>query len=205
MQLSDPNNYVGIDTVGSTFQKAHALFDAGVRVVFKYSENTHSFPEKTFDRDMVMGLATMNIRRGYLWERYDTAAEFAEGHAEVYARLAIGKMEADGTRPGTLCVHCVDFDASDLELNDLIVPHFAKIHALMSSAGYLVGVYGSGKVCERVKGLGYAHCSYVAQSTGWDGTKDYKDWDIKQHESGTLCGLDVDWIEVKPSVLAFLA
>jgi len=205
MVLSDAGNYVGIDTVGSTFEKAHALYDLGVRVVFKYSENTHTYPEKTFDRDMIVGLSTMGIRRGYIFERFDTVAEFADGNAEVYARIASGKMNADGARQNTLCVFCVDFDASDDELENLIVPFFEKVHGLMKADGYFIGVYGSGKVCARVKGLGFAHCSYLAQSSGWEGTSEYEDWDIKQHESATVCGLDVDWIEVKPSVLAYLA
>jgi hypothetical protein len=73
------------------------------------------------------------------------------------------------------------------------VQYFNGVAEAMSDAvsGYAIGVYGSGAVC-RILG---ANCPFVsftwlAEAPGWQGTKTYAGWDVKQvAATAPLCGL----------------
>jgi hypothetical protein len=79
----------------------------------------------------------------------------------------------------------VDFDASQNLFSQKIVPYFEGIAQSFGTASgnqpiYSVGVYGSGAVCAALKQAGLARYAWLSQSTGWQGSKGYQDWDIRQ-------------------------
>jgi hypothetical protein len=96
----------------------------------------------------------------------------------------VQQAKAVGQPPGSAIYFAVDFDARGAD----IVPidqYFRGITNGLAAAGsgrpdYKVGVYGSGAVCESLKGRGLAQYAWLTNSTAWAGTMNYADWNIRQ-------------------------
>ena len=88
----------------------------------------------------------------------------------------------------------VDYDASDADMVAL-GEYFRIVYNQVRNAGYYVGVYGSGLVCQHLSSLGYTSHTYLAESHGW---MDYEDWlpyaCLIQTGETTVRGLDVDLV-----------
>jgi hypothetical protein len=65
------------------------------------------------------------------------------------------------------------------------------------ASNYTVGVYGSGAACDFIKSqCPFLKYSWLAESTGWRGSKSYSSWDVKQSvTTSDLCGLTVSQYE----------
>lgn len=104
--------------------------------------------------------------------------------------------------PGSAIYYAIDFDASQSQVKRQVVPYFQGVLKSMALAGdgapmYRVGVYGSGRVCSRIKQeLKLADFSWLAESSGWAGSRQYKKdnlWDVVQELGGAgLSGLTAD-------------
>jgi hypothetical protein len=68
--------------------------------------------------------------------------------------------------------------------------YFREVNRVIAADGrYRVGVYGSGMVCKHVMGKGLAKFCWLAMSSGWPGTKDYRSsgkWHLSQQLT-TFC------------------
>lgn len=82
----------------------------------------------------------------------------------------------------------VDFDATEVEFTNHIVPYFKGIY----HGAHPVGVYGSGFVCRRLLELGLVSHTWLAQSPGWAEWDTFKNWNIKQLPTVTWNGLSID-------------
>jgi hypothetical protein len=65
------------------------------------------------------------------------------------------------------------------------VPYFEGVAQTFANISggqpiYAVGAYGSGAVCSALKQSGLARYTWLSQSTGWQGSQAYQDWDIRQ-------------------------
>jgi len=107
---------------------------------------------------------------------------YARGYWD--AMQAAQQAKAVGQPGGSAIYFAVDFDARGAD----IVPidqYFRGITNGLAAAGagrpeYKVGVYGSGAVCESLKGRGLAQYAWLTNSTAWAGTMNYADWNIRQ-------------------------
>lgn len=100
-------------------------------------------------------------------------------YAYRYANEAIRQPE------NSAIYFAVDFDATQVQFSESVVPYFegvARSFAKLSGNQplYSIGVYGSGAVCAALKQAGLARYGWLSQSTGWQGSQSYQDWDIKQ-------------------------
>ncbi|KFN06579.1 DUF1906 domain-containing protein [Bacillus clarus] len=98
----------------------------------------------------------------------------------------------------------VDFDATDADIQNKILPYFKAINEQMKvlKYHYQVGVYGSRNVCIQVSEKGYAAYSFVSgMSTGFSGNLGFplpKNWafdQIKEYSIGSgngSIGIDKD-------------
>ncbi len=81
----------------------------------------------------------------------------------------------------------VDFDASQTLFSQRIAPYFDGLSRSFAASTngpvYSVGVYGSGAVCAALKQAGLARFGWLSQSSGWQGSQRYQDWDIRQGPS----------------------
>lgn len=180
-----------IDVATDTAGHAHALLDAGIEAVGLYLRQDRC------SKAMVDGLALVGIKRFSAFERgfptstgYFTLAQAADD-----AQAAVKFAQQIGQPEGTVIFFAVDFDADQLSP---ILRYFLQVQQIVKRAGYLVGVYGSGRVCDYLVGQGVAHAGWLAQSKGWAGFEAYKTRAaIVQGGEDTLLGFDVDWDEVR--------
>jgi hypothetical protein len=104
----------------------------------------------------------------------------------------------------------VDFDAAQMVVAGAIHDYFQGIadgFATISrnNPAYLVGVYGSGLVCSWLKRRNLVTHTWLSQSMGWTGSRDFKDWNILQHLQGDpyRLGLTVDPDDGRPDYGGF--
>ncbi|WJE55932.1 DUF1906 domain-containing protein (plasmid) [Bacillus cereus] len=95
---------------------------------------------------------------------------------------------------GTTIYFAVDFDATNDDIKDKILPHFEAINEKMKTFNnyYKIGVYGSRNVCIQVSNKKYATYSFVSgMSTGFSGNLGFplpKNWafdQIKEYAIGS--------------------
>jgi hypothetical protein len=93
----------------------------------------------------------------------------------------------------------VDYDASLSDLAGAILDYFQGVHQGMIDAGggsdgYQIGVYGSGAACDfMTKHCEFVSYSWLAESTGWLGSRNYAAWNVNQAAATIpLCGFTAD-------------
>jgi hypothetical protein len=95
----------------------------------------------------------------------------------------------------------VDYDASPEDTAGVITEYFNGIQQAFNTISrnspvYVPGVYGSGLVCSTILNAGLAAFAWLAQSTGWRGSKTFQNYNIKQGKEITECvelgGVDAD-------------
>lgn len=121
-----------------------------------------------------------------------TASYFSSDRGRRDALEAIAAASNYGFHAGTVIYFAVDFDATDVEISNNIIPHFRAVReaALASGGRYRVGVYGTRNVCKQVSDLGYADLSFVAgMSTGYSGNLGFRlpsNWAFDQISSARI-------------------
>jgi hypothetical protein len=110
------------------------------------------------------------------------------------AMSAFAQARAVGQPPASAIYFAVDFNVQGDAVQS-VIDYFRGVNAGFSAAGggtadYVVGVYGSGVVCDAVKRPGLARYSWLSNSITWDGATDYQDWDIMQ--GGAMSGLSFE-------------
>ncbi len=111
---------------------------------------------------------------------------YASGYSDALSSIRQAKIV--GQPPGSAIYFAVDFNARDAALYQ-VDQYFRGVNAGLAAAGggrseYRVGVYGSGAVCEAIRGAGLAQYTWLTGSTAWDGTVGYAGWNIRQAEQG---------------------
>jgi hypothetical protein len=106
------------------------------------------------------------------------------------AQRALQLAQAIGQPPGTAIYFAVDYDAGQPDL-PAITSYFTAVRSQLDAAGYQVGIYGDGVVCNAIKDTQrLAQYSWLAESTDWSGSNTYTTWDIKQSVAhAPLCNL----------------
>jgi hypothetical protein len=121
-----------------------------------------------------------------VWEYLNTPGYFsgsqglADGdYAYKYAAEVIHQPE------NSAIYFAVDFDASETQFRQLIAPYFQGVNQAFANVGnnrplYSVGAYGSGAVIAALKQSGLAQFGWLANASGWQGSRGYNDWDVEQ-------------------------
>ncbi len=135
-------------------------------------------------------LSGLGLKIVAVWEPYSPDPQYFSyfsGYSD--AITAYREAKAIGQPAGSAIYFAIDFNARDI---DPVEQYFHGVQAGFAAASggnaeYKVGVYGSGAVCESVKAAGLAQYSWLSNSTAWDGSLGYEDWNIRQGEpSGEL-------------------
>ncbi len=94
---------------------------------------------------------------------------------------------------GTIIYFAVDYDATDTEITNNILPYFEAVRKSLvfnGKAKYRIGVYGTRNVCSRVCKAGYACSSFVSDmSTGYSGNLGFSipdNWALDQFATTTI-------------------
>jgi hypothetical protein len=143
-----------------------------------------------------------------VWESHSADPghfSYSSGYGDAMAAYA--EARAVGQPAGSAIYFAVDFNAHSWDL-DAIAEYFRGVTAGLAAVGggasfYTVGVYGSGAVCEAVKGSGLARYSWLSNSISWDGSGSYDDWNILQGEESAALGFDQDSDQARGEYGAF--
>jgi hypothetical protein len=178
----------GISSAKNLVPFVSCLADSGIRFAFRY------YSQSSWKRLTLAEAGTLTdagIEIGAVYEDAPLKVSYftsARGHADT--QRAIGFAQAMGQPSGTAIYFAVDYDAT---LSDLpaISAYFTAVRSQLDAAGYQVGIYAGGTVCQTIKeNQGLAAFSWLAESTGFLGSHTYTTWDIKQSVAHVpLCGL----------------
>jgi len=117
---------------------------------------------------------------------------FTTGAGTNAGNGAVSAAQSIGQPTGTPIYFAVDYDASSSDLPS-IGGYFSALHSIVRAAGYFVGVYGSGLVCQFLSEQGTVSKTWLSQSTDFAGYQEWKpNADIIQGAETTVLGLDVD-------------
>lgn len=185
----------GISTNASLKGKAACLAEAGIEFAIRYYSKPGS--HKAITREEADELAAAGIRLAVVYqENARRISDFTIAKAQTHAANAWASAQAMDQPTGSTIYFAVDFDASQSDLNGVILDYFNELDKTLAElAGgrnpYHLGVYGSGRACRLLK----ANCpavrfTWLSLSKGWAESRTYNNWDLNQTwGSGDLCGL----------------
>lgn len=154
-----------------TAAKAKTLYDNGYRYVGRYLTKVPGGLDKDITREEAQIIFDAGLRFFPIYQTLGTKAEYfteTQGTADAYA--AIEAAQKLGIPRGTIIYFAVDFDARDIDVTDIVIPYFAKIHEVMKDSIYKTGIYSARNTCTRVSKKGYACSSFVSDlSAGYSG------------------------------------
>lgn len=191
-----------------TPQRARSLHDAGYRVVGRYLDNVDSpnaldkkIKPGELDTMFAAGLAVFPISQ-YSASSVDY---FTRDQGYIDGVKAHDAARAQGFGRGTVIYFAVDYDATQQQIDDYVVPYFRGVVGGLTAQGkrYLHGVYGSRNVCAEVSRSTAARWSFVSgMSTGFSGNLGYTlpdNWSFNQIQT-TSVGSGDGRIEIDKNV-----
>jgi hypothetical protein len=186
----------GISTNRRVTALVRCLREQGIEFVCRYYSRTTQQPEKRLTPAEAAAILAERMRIVAVYEDGPTSARYFSRERGGLDGAAAFRFAQEIRQPsGTAIYFTVDYDATASTTSGRITEYFEGVkEALDAAAGqaeYEIGVYGSGRVCARIKEETHlAKYSWLAESTGWAGSRDYATWNIKQSiASARLCGL----------------
>lgn len=191
-----------IDVSNACGARAKALVSAGVGTVIRYYSRDTLNPSKQLSLAEAQQLSAAGLRLAIVYEgrfgnkadNFNRACGIADGrYARTYGASTIGQ-------PGGSSVYFgVDFDATPDEIANGLIPYFQGIADAFGHAtgepDYVLGVYGSGAVCQALLSAGLVQRAWLAQSTGWAGYKRFlasNTWSLSQQAATDIAGVSCD-------------
>jgi hypothetical protein len=174
----------GVDLATDASDVLSELKDSGVDFVARYYRDPESRWPALSARE-AQQLSSLGLKIVAVWEsRSERRSHFSYSSGYSDAMTAYWEARAIGQPAGSAIYFAVDFNPRSWSLEP-IDEYFRGVTAGLAAASggkayYTVGVYGSGTVCDAVKGAGLARYSWLSNSIAWDGSTSYEDWDIMQ-------------------------
>ena len=167
----------GLDTTVELTRHAEALKAQGYDFALRYYSHNAA---KNLSLGEARALSQAGLRIGVVWETAGTRAGFftrAQGLADGAAAFQMAR-DVIGQPFGSAIYFAVDFDPTQADLDGAISNYFTGVHAALYVAAegqpsYRVGVYGSGLCCGTLVERGAADLSWLSQSTGFAGSRQY--------------------------------
>lgn len=158
-----------------TASNIEVLKNNGFKYIGRYLSNVEG---STLDKEMSMTEIKTIFSNGIrLFPIYQKSANyidyFTASKGKTDGETAVNDIDKFYLQFGTIVYFGVDFDATDAQITNNILPYFKALYeSFMSKCGgaYRVGVYGTRNLCTRVCNAGYACSSFVSDmSTGFSG------------------------------------
>ena len=174
----------GLDLATDASEVVNELKNSGVEFVARYyREPTSRWP--ALSASEAQRLSSLGLKMVAVWEsRSERPSHFSYSSGYSDAMTAYWEARALGQPAGSAIYFAVDFNPRSWSLAP-IDQYFRGVAAGLAAASggkpyYTVGVYGSGAVCDAVKGAGLARYSWLSNSIAWEGSTSYADWNIMQ-------------------------
>jgi hypothetical protein len=188
-----------IDTPDNVSMKLSALKAAGVTTIIRYL-NPLGRTSKVVTPTEAHAIAINGLRMALVSEGW---GDFKHGAIDAAAgkRDAISAFNYAPTvgalRGKSTIYFAVDTDATDAQIRDEIIPYFQAIQNENVIVGpfyekWSIGIYACGAACKAVYEARLADKTWLPNALGWNGSRSYNDWNLKQHLPRRLCGVDVD-------------
>jgi hypothetical protein len=197
----------GIDLPSDASDVLNELKDSRVDFVARYYREPDSrWP--ALSASEAQRLSSLGLKIVAVWESHSRdPAHFSYASGYSDAMMAYGEARAIGQPAGSAIYFAVDYNAPSWSL-DAIDEYFRGIAAGLAAAsvgnaGYRIGVYGSGAVCDALKRTGLAQYSWLSNSFAWDGSTSYEDWNIMQGGQLPELSFDQDSDEARGEYGAF--
>lgn len=195
----------GLDTTMELTRHALALRRQGYDFVMRYYSHNAS---KNLSLGEARALSQAGLRIGVVWETSGTHASFfsrAQGLADGAAAFLMAR-QVIGQPAGSAIYFAVDYDPTQADIDGAISNYFTGVHAALyvgaeGQPSYRVGVYGSGLCCGSLVERGMASLSWLSQSTGFAGSKQYAEqrrYDLIQMLPARILGEDGVVLSVDP-------
>jgi hypothetical protein len=197
----------GIDLPTDASDVLNELQDSRVEFVARY----YRLPESRWpalSASEAQRLSSLGLKIVAVWESHSRdPAHFSYSSGYSDAMMAYWQARAAGQPADSAIYFAVDFNAPPQTLY-AIDDYFRGVAAGLAAAGqghagYAIGVYGSGAVCDAVKGAGLAQYSWLSNSFAWDGSNSYDDWNIMQGTQSPDLSFDHDSDEARAEYGAF--
>ena len=197
----------GLDTTMELTRHAQALAEQGYEFVLRYYSHNAA---KNLSLGEARALSQAGLRIGVVWETNGTRAGFftrAQGLADGAAAFRMAR-ESIGQPFGSAIYFAVDYDPTQADLDGPVSNYFTGVHAALHAAmerqpSYRVGVYGSGLCCGTLVETGAAGLSWLSQSTGFAGSRQYAQqmrYDVMQLLPVRIPGGDGIVLDIDPDV-----
>jgi hypothetical protein len=152
-----------IDTSAKTTGQAQQIVDAGYEAVGVYLR-----PDRC-DAAMLAELHDAGVK---VWSVYEKGFPTTDGYFTAARGTFDGTRAADfttamGQPQGSQIYAAVDYDPSTNAVSGPISAYMQAFQAAIEQAGYLSGVYGSGRTCRILLASGLAKTGWLTQSTGF--------------------------------------
>jgi len=189
--------FKALDTSQNSRQQVPCLKNNGIVAIGRYyTRNRNNRKILTPDEARTLSAAGIKIWPVYQ-NRHRLRADFSAAKGKQEADDALDyAMNVIGQPAGSAIYFAADFDVTRRELDSAVRPHFKAIKAAFAAAGnpYRIGVYGSGLVCKSLLGDGLVELTWLSQSSGFNGSRDFKRsgrWNILQALGVKgFCGFD---------------
>jgi hypothetical protein len=195
----------GLDTTVELTRHARALKRQGYDFALRYYSHNAN---KNLSLGEARALSEAGLRIGVVWETAGTRAGFftrAQGLADGAAAFRMAQ-EVIGQPWGSAIYFAVDYDPTQADIDGVISNYFTGVHAALYVAAegkpsYQVGVYGSGLCCGALVERGIAAFSWLSQSTGFAGSRQYAEqrrYDLIQMLPVRILGEDGIVLDIDP-------
>jgi len=201
-----------IDTPSRTTESIPCLKSHGVSTVIRYYnfQNSPNFPHKKLELAEAKALSANQLQIAVTFQqRQDRVGDFSGPQGIAAGRTAFRHAKDVIGQPANSGIYfSVDFDASNSEITNSIIPYFQGVKSAFIEEGggnqeYRIGVYGSGLVSSRLTSAGLIQLTWLAMSRGFRGTQaamDAGDFHLLQRApEAHLCGLGVDFNDPNPA------
>jgi Domain of unknown function (DUF1906)/LysM domain len=199
----------GIDAAVNLTTKASCLKSHGFDFAIRYYNvhNSHQLPEKRLILSEAQALVRAGLQLGVVFEQGITPATFNHASGIAHAGVAHDLATNQIGQPADSGIYfAVDFDATPGQVASIIAPYFEGVRDGLANANggtpkYQIGIYGSGLVCGTLLDDGLVTLTWLSQSTGFPGSKQFakdKRYNLIQFMPQTVCSTDLDPDETNP-------
>jgi hypothetical protein len=187
----------GISTDHDVTQHLTCLQGSAIQFVCRYYSVNTKNNEKRLTSAEAKAISAIGLQIVVVYEDSPTGIgyfSFARGHLDGVNAYHYGNLLHQPK--GSAIYFAVDYDAKPQEITGGILDYFRGVKQGFTDGGqgssiYDIGVYGSGLCCDWLKQHAtIAKYTWLAESSGWNESGSYSDWDIKQRiAKKNLCGL----------------
>lgn len=171
-----------------------ALTKNGYKYIGRYLSNVPGGLDKAMTLEEIKIIFKNNIRLFPIHQRAANNIEyFTTNNGALDGEYGVEYTEKLYLQFGVIVYFAIDFDATDQQITDYILPYFKSLYSTFitrSGGKYRVGVYGTRNVCTKVCDAGYACSSFVSDmSTGFSGNLGFiipENWAFDQFATTTI-------------------